>query len=281
MRRSLIKSYAKINMALNVVGKSSSLHKIESIVSFLDLHDNILIKNINKKKHKIKFIGKFSKNIYKNNTVSKLFEILDKKNLLNKKKFEVIINKNIPTKAGLGGGSMNAASILKFFIKKKIVKISNKEIKNITNFVGSDVILGLYSKNLVLKANNEIKEFSKQRCFHTLIVKPNFGCSTREIYSKVKHINKPKFYSPKKYMLKTKFLKKMNNSLEFIALRKYPRLIKIKLFLENLTKVEFVRMTGSGSAIIAYFLSKEMCKKAEKKVSKIFNNCWCKIAKTI
>ena len=42
-----IKSHAKINLALNVVGKSKSLHKIESIVSFLDLHDEIKIKKIN------------------------------------------------------------------------------------------------------------------------------------------------------------------------------------------------------------------------------------------
>ena len=39
-----LKSHAKINLALNVIGKSNSLHKIESIVSFLRLHDEILIK---------------------------------------------------------------------------------------------------------------------------------------------------------------------------------------------------------------------------------------------
>ena len=44
-----IKSHAKINLALNVVGKTSSLHKVESIVSFLNLHDQILIRSI---KHK-------------------------------------------------------------------------------------------------------------------------------------------------------------------------------------------------------------------------------------
>ena len=44
-----IKSFAKINLALNVTGKKNSLHKIESIVSFVDLHDEILIKKIDKK----------------------------------------------------------------------------------------------------------------------------------------------------------------------------------------------------------------------------------------
>jgi len=113
-----IKSYAKINLALNIVGKAQSLHKIESIVSFLKLYDEISIKNTKNKNHKVKFIGKFSKNISSNNTVSKLLEILDKKKLLKNVKLEIITKKNIPSKAGLGGGSMNAASILKFLIKK-------------------------------------------------------------------------------------------------------------------------------------------------------------------
>ena len=40
-----IKSYAKINLALNIIGKSKKLHKIESLVAFLELHDLILIRD--------------------------------------------------------------------------------------------------------------------------------------------------------------------------------------------------------------------------------------------
>ena len=118
MSYSKIKSFAKINLALNVVGKLQSLHKIESIISFLDLYDEIIITKINSKNHKIKFIGKFSNGIGSKNTVSKLLENIDKKKLL-KNKFKIIIKKNIPSKAGLGGGSMNAANILNFLSKKK------------------------------------------------------------------------------------------------------------------------------------------------------------------
>ncbi len=154
-----LKSHAKINLALNVIGKSNSLHKIESIVSFLRLHDEILIKKIKERKHKIKFIGKFSKKIKSKNTVSKLFEIIDKKKIL-KDKYQIIIKKNIPSEAGLGGGSMNAASILKFLIKRKLIKIGKKEIFQISNLIGFDVVLGLYAKNLILNSNNTIKTFS-------------------------------------------------------------------------------------------------------------------------
>jgi 4-diphosphocytidyl-2-C-methyl-D-erythritol kinase len=140
-----IKSHAKINLALNIVGKTKKLHKIESIVSFLDLHDEIRIKKINQKNNKIKFFGKFSKGIKSKNTVSELLKNIEKKKLF-KEKFQITIKKNIPSEAGLGGGSMNAASVLNFFIKKKLLK-RKKEILKIANAIGSDVVLGLYKKN--------------------------------------------------------------------------------------------------------------------------------------
>ena len=70
MSSNLIKSYAKINLSLGVVGKfKSGYHKIESIVSFLNFYDEIKIKKIIGKNHKIKFYGNFSKGIKKNNTI--------------------------------------------------------------------------------------------------------------------------------------------------------------------------------------------------------------------
>ena len=77
----MIKSFAKLNLALNITGKAYSLHKIETIVTFVSLHDEILIKEIKSKIHHILFTGKFSKSIGKDNTVSKLLLILEKKKI--------------------------------------------------------------------------------------------------------------------------------------------------------------------------------------------------------
>ena len=133
-------------------------------------------------------------------------------------------------------------------------------------------MLGLYSKNLVLKSNNLIKTLSLNKKFYTLIVKPNFGCSTKKIYSKVKKFNKPIFHSASNNIFRTHYLKNLKNDLETIALKEYPKLRILKNFLENLSNIEFVRMTGSGSAIITYFSSVKKCKEAEKKVKKQFRN---------
>jgi len=281
MNYSSIKSYAKINLALNVTGKTSKLHQIESIVGFVSLHDVILIRKIQSKKHIISFNGKYSKNIYKKNTISKLLKILERKKLLTNHRFEIKVKKHIPSKSGLGGGSMNAANILKYLIQKKFINSSKGQLISICKSIGSDVVLGLNSTFTVLKSNNHIKEFKNCKKFYALIVKPSFGCSTKEIYSGVKKFSKPKFSKPSKKMISFDYLKKLNNSLETISLSRFPKLKNIKHFLEKSSNKGFVRMTGSGSAIVAYFESKKLCDYVKKKFSRKYKNCWCKVAKTI
>ena len=212
---------------------------------------------------------------------SKLLKILDKKKLLQNEKFQIKIIKNIPRKAGLGGGSMNAANILRFFTNKKMILIKNKEIDQIARSIGSDVILGLNPINTVLTSKNEIKRFKNSRSFYTLMIKPNFGCSTKKIFSQVKKFNKPKLNLPNKRMFNVNFLFKMTNSLEPIVLSKYPKLKEIKKFLENFTNSIFVRMTGSGSTLVAYFQSKKGCDNAKKLFSKKYKKYWCIVSKTI
>tara|TARA_B100000902_G_scaffold330940_1_gene328134 strand:- start:22 stop:867 length:846 start_codon:yes stop_codon:yes gene_type:complete len=276
-----IKSYAKINIALNVIGKHNHLHKIESIIVFAALHDDIFIKKIKSDDHIVSFKGKFSKNIGNDNTIFKLLKELDKRKLLKKEKFRIQVYKRIPNKAGLGGGSMNAANILKYFVKKKIIKTNKREISLISRSISSDMILGLNSRNSILTSKNVIKYFSNYKKFYMLIVKPNFGCSTKLIYSKVRKFCKPKFNVPSKKMFNLDFLKKMQNSLEPIVLSSYPKLRSIKLYLDSLSEPIFVRMTGSGSALVAYFKSKESCDKVKKMFNKKYKNYWSMTSKTI
>ena len=276
-----IKSYAKINLALNVTGKSAKLHKVESIISFVDLHDLIYLKLTNSKDHKVSFQGTFSKDINKKNTVSTLLKILDKKKLLNNKKFQIKIIKNIPQQAGLGGGSMNASTLINFLMIKKIIKIEKDELAKLTKLIGSDVILGINAKNSILSSNGKITQYKKKFRLYTLIVKPNFGCSTKYIFSKVKSFSKAKLNLPKHTMFNKYYLKNLNNDLEVVAFKKYPKLKNIKSFLSSIPNTIFVRMSGSGSSIVAYFHSKKACSIALKKFKRKFNSYWCIASKTI
>tara|TARA_Y100001936_G_scaffold129019_1_gene126154 strand:+ start:426 stop:1274 length:849 start_codon:yes stop_codon:yes gene_type:complete len=282
MKFNVIKSYAKINLSLGVTGRlNSKYHKIESLVSFLKLHDEVKIKKINKKKHKIQFFGKFSKGINKENTVYKLLKILDEKNLLNNEKYFIKIKKNIPQKSGLGGGSMNASALIRFFIYKKILNFSKKNLIKLSKKIGQDVQFGLDNKIKILHSNGNLDSTAKKIGLFVIIVKPNFGCSTQLIYKGIKK------YSQKKLKMKTKEylsfvnILKLENDLEKVVFKNYPKLKIVKLFMQSLPNIRFARLTGSGSAMLGYFSSKNEAINAAKLFKKKYKNYWCITSKTI
>ena len=282
MKNYKIKSHAKLNLSLNVIKKvSKNFHKIESLITFINLHDLIYIKEIKNSKHKIKFQGKFSKDIPKNNTISSLLNLLDKNGLLNKKKYEIKIIKNIPQKSGMGGGSINASSIVQFFIKKKIFKLSQKKLIYILKSIGSDVQLGIHQKNISILNNGNLKTFKRKLGLYTLLVKPSFGCSTKVIYSKTKIFTIPKYRKPNASFFSIRNIIQSNNDLENAAFEVYPKLKKIKNFLSSLPNVMCARMTGSGSCIVAYYKSKKSANKGLKLFKKKYKNYWCIISKTV
>ena len=82
-------------------------------------------------------------------------------------------------------------------------------------------------------------------------------------------------------MFNINYLLKLENALEKAAFSRYPKLKKLKFFLENLINPYFVRMTGSGSALVAYFKSKQRCENAKKQFNKKYKNYWCIASKTI
>ena len=58
--------------------------------------------------------------------------------------------------------------------------------------------MGINPKSTILSSNGGIKKFLKTSNFNILLVRPNFGCSTKKIYSGVKKFSKPIFNNSKK-----------------------------------------------------------------------------------
>ena len=139
-------SNAKINLTLKVNSKSkNNLHEIQSFFCLIDLADKIKITRINKQKDKIIFKGPFAKSVDKsNNSILNILKLLRKLRLISSF-YSVIIYKNIPIFAGLGGGSGNAASIMKYLLKKKVDKSLLNQAERI---VGSDLKLFFHKQGL-------------------------------------------------------------------------------------------------------------------------------------
>ena len=176
---------------------------------------------------------------------------------------------------------MNAACILRYLKKKKIINISAKKVKEIAYEVGADVVLGLEKKNSILLKNGKTVRLNNKLNFYVLIAMPKFGCSTKNIFSRVKKFSKPMYFKRNKAFFKINNLVQSKNDLENIVFKKYSKIKNLKNFLSSLPNSAFVRMTGSGSAVVAYFKSKKTANNAAKIFKSNYKSYWYIVSKTI
>ena len=276
----ILSSYAKINLSLRINSKrKDGLHEIQSYFCLINLADKIKLKKIKEKKDKIFFKGPFSKLVNKNNnSIINLFKFLRKLKLISNY-YSVSINKNIPVFGGLGGGTGNAATILKVLLKGKI---SKNLLNKVESIIGTDLRLFFYKQGFLSNLKT-ITHYKKKKLFF-LLIKPNIRCSTREIYSKLRKYSKKRLLAQNKINTKNKFISVLsheNNDLQSIVEKKYPLIKKLLLTIRNEKGCYFSRMTGSGSVCYGLFKDEITAKKALNKLKIKFPKFWFSFAKTV
>ncbi len=277
----IIKSYSKINLTLKVNSKSrNGLHEIQTLYSWINLIDKIKIIKVKKDKEKISFKGPFAKLVKnKNNSVYKVIKKLRELNLISNY-YSIEITKNIPVFGGLGGGTSNAAFLLKYLLRSKI---NNSLLNKFKNVIGSDLRL-FFKDQGFLKNLRTIIEVKKKYKFSFILIQPKIRCSTREIYSRVKNFSIKKKFNTS--ILKSKkifldYLSKGENDLQFIVEKKYPLIKRLLKDIKNEEGCHFSRMTGSGSVCYGLFRDQIVAKKALNKLKNKYPKFWFSLAKTV
>ena len=286
MAKVILKSYSKVNLFLNVgkKNKKSRLHNIQSLICLINIHDKIAISSISDSRDRIKFFGKFSSYVNKkNNSITKCLSLLRGKGIIKKSQnYKILVKKNIPVFSGLGGGSSNVATLIKYFTRGR--KLSQKDISYFSRNLGSDCRLFLSSKQIFQKNINKIIDIRKKLQFYLVLVYPFLKSSTKEVYSKVEgfsNLEGNSFYTKNSKLKIIVNLKYEENFLERIVIEKFPIIQKILYELGTTKNCEFSRITGSGSACFGLFLTKKSADLGLKKIKKKFPKFWCVIGKTI
>jgi len=265
------KAYAKINLFLNVLNKTkNNLHKLKSLVCFIDLYDEIVITE--SKEFSIKIKGPF-KNFIKRNIIEKTFVTFS--NFINlKTNYKISLNKKIPVSAGLGGGSADAAVVLQGlnFLNKK--KIKQKDLFKIAMKIGSDVPACLYNKNVFFSGYGQIlSKAPKIPQFSILLINPRKELSTKKVFSLYKS-KKSKKISNLKYKNFFSWILKQNNDLQKYSEKFVPEIKEMLIFLNSSKNCFFSKMTGSGPTVFGLFRKKIDAKKVYLLLKKKHPKWW-------
>ena len=182
--RAMARSYAKINLTLDVLGKrDDGYHEVRMIMQSLGLFDLVIVDKAYGEitvSTNLKYLPTGEKNI-----AWKAAKVFFNETGI-KGGAHILIHKNIPVAAGLAGGSGNAAAVLCALDKLYNTHLSDAELCRIGTMLGADVpycILG--GTQLAEGIGEKLTELAPMPKLTVLLVKPPISVSTAEIYSEI------------------------------------------------------------------------------------------------
>ncbi len=291
MKSIRIKSYGKINLSLDVIGKlDNGYHEVEMVMHQIELCDEVLIRW---------YPNKDIEGIEISLKTNKYYLPTDDRNLAKKAgklmhqfaphmsgNIRIDIMKRIPVAAGLAGGSGNAAAVIHGLNKLWRLEKSLEELCNIGATLGADVpfmIMGQArgNKNLDKKITKDPKASSCAIASGTgttlipiasldkriLLSKPKISVSTKEVYEGVDLLNILDRPDNKELIqgLEKKDCDKIKNNivnvLEAYTIKKYDTVAETKRIMKEVCPKSKVAMSGSGPTIFGIIDSEEELEK--------------------
>jgi 4-diphosphocytidyl-2-C-methyl-D-erythritol kinase len=269
-----VKSKAKINLALRILYKrKDGYHEIESIFQEISFADTLYLAKANE----IRFSSDYPPFSMEDNLCVKAARLLQKQFQI--PGLAIKLEKRIPVGAGLGGGSSNAAVVLKGGMQLYKIQTKWPDILAMAAQLGSDVPFFLNGKTAYVWGRGERLEpinLTTEYCI--VLVLPKIEISTAWAYKNMKLTLTKKNAD---YKFKSFTFHKMNvsdfkhnfqNDFEKMVFETQPELEKIKQMLYTYG-ADYASLSGSGSSIFGVFVSKSSALTASKILSKEFSCC--------
>jgi 4-diphosphocytidyl-2-C-methyl-D-erythritol kinase len=266
-----IKSYAKINLTLEITGVHDGYHTLDSLVASVDIFDLLVVKKRKDGLSSVTMHGLGSESIpSENNIALKTAERCSQKFGIGG--VDITVYKNIPLGAGLGGSSADAAGVLNAVAKLYSIE-DRAGLEAIANEVGSDVRYMMDGGFARMRGRGErVEKVSASATLHALLICPKTSVSSGACYRRYDETA-------------TDFLgggatEKAIESLKKGEVETLGSLLKNDLYSPATTLNADVGrayeeaksfsplgvvMTGSGSAVLAFFETRELCEWAKSR----------------
>lgn len=283
MKNLHLKSFAKINISLNITKKrDDGFHEIDSVMLPISMHDSIVISRLKSAPDNYVTVDDFSIGSFTYNLATFSIEKLHSIYHFNDK-FRILIHKVIPIQAGLGGGSSNAACTMKAVNSMLKLGATDEELIEISKSLGCDIPFFIKCKPARVQGVGEIlNPINVKNNYYVLIVKPEAGCSTKEIYAlsdsmELKTCNLDNIVKALEEGDDELLEANMYNALQEPAIKVVPQ---IQTIIDELKEngLRIVQVTGSGSAVFALSTDKALLVRILKKLE---NKYQIEIAKVL
>lgn len=277
MEKVYVKARAKVNLTLGILEKrDDGYHNLDSVFQKINLYDEMWIEKI--EEDKIVLESNIQDVKLEDNIIYKAFYKL-KEEVGNFGGIKVILKKNIPMQAGLAGGSTDCASFLLSVNQLYDLNLKKEKIEKIAKSLGADVIPCLYNGAVWAKGiGDKIQKINAKLKCYFVIIKPNFVCSTKEMYEKLDKIKETEQTKSEEVIkaLEEKNFRKLSENLK----NDFEMVLKENLEFVNAKKVlekqgATALLAGSGSCVFGIFEKKQDAKKAYYYLKNIYDTYIC------
>ena len=248
---------AKINLGLRIIEKRpDGYHNLETVFYPIGLKDALeSVPNTHNTDYSLSVnnLNEADKaGGLENNLVTKAFRLIQSKYSLQSADF--FLHKAIPTGAGLGGGSSDAAFTLKLINETNRLGLTETELEEFSAHLGADCAFFIKNKPIFASGIGTVFEniALSLKGYYLILVKPNIHVSTAEAYSLV-HPARPEL-SLKKALTDpvSTWKETVVNDFEASVFERYPQIrdIKEQMYLNGAV---YASMSGSGSSVFGLF----------------------------
>ncbi len=263
---------AKVNLFLHVIGKRlDGYHLLQSINAFTDFGDDIIIEPSNH--YNLEIEGEFSVANDQNNLVTRAVHALSDAISI-PPDVSIHLRKNIPYGAGLGGGSSDAATVIKALLNLWDTTITKNQLDKILLCLGADVPACYQAKACLMEGVGEIvRPIENFAPLHAVLVYPRHVSPTHNIFQDFSQNFSDEITN---IGHDVEFLKNQKNDLTAAAVKNMPLIDEVKKIIRDQKQCIFSRMTGSGSACFGIFENQQSAVKAAQIIKIKHPDWWVK-----
>lgn len=264
---------AKINLGLNIVEKRpDGYHNLETIFYPINLQDALEVtrRENNDKEYTLHISGSPLEGEPEDNLVVKAYKLL-KKDYPELLPVDIHMYKHIPAGAGLGGGSSDAACMIKLLNDKFSLGLSTERMEEYAVKLGADCAFFIRNKPVFATGIGNLFEPVELslKGYHIILIKPDIFVSTRDAFAEIKPVRPAVSLKEIVKQPMETWKNSMKNDFEDSVFKKFPEIAAIKDELYDLGAV-YAAMSGSGSSVYGIF------KAPIENVEDKFCGCFCR-----